>query len=434
MGNKFPRPKDVNFPSCQNPKTYLQKIKSERKCAGKSPTIGTSISLLQSGNILVSYYWRDEDSQEFKSALAIYKEPWFTLVEKYVFENEVDDAFYYADCAIQLKNGNIFSICDRLYIFDGESIKDGTENTSEQIDPKSCETKKGYFEDVFDENVSVKKEVRRFLCDFMIDINEGNILYTYKKNKSIYSFNIKQLETKRKEIYSYKNDGKNYSLDIIHPSEYYPENLYIIANYDGRNGMQSVLLIFKLEDFCTKEGEEEEENENEENENDDEKNKNKEKKENKKPEIKPLNTLDVSNSQNVFAICEYDKKFLLLDTINNGIYIIDMESKQKVAVSVLSNNIPGMGKLENIAIKLSEKKEKKDGNNRFQALYREMIKLIDGQLVVLNQTWSFADIREQKLQKGTIGNSAKFFVCGNCIISLSLKGILMAVEFSDEKL
>jgi len=78
--------------------------------------------------------------------LAIYKEPWFTLVEKYVFENEVDDAFYYADCAIQLKNGNIFSICDRLYIFDGESIKDGTENTSEQIDPKSCETKKGYFE------------------------------------------------------------------------------------------------------------------------------------------------------------------------------------------------------------------------------------------------------------------------------------------------
>ena len=111
-----------------------------------------------------------------------------------------------------------------------------------------------------------------------------------------------------------------------------------------------------------------------------------------------------------------------------------MESKQKVAVSVLSYNIPGMGKLENIAIKLSEKKEKKDGNNRFQALYREMIKLIDGQLVVLNQTWSFADIREQKLQKGTIGNSAKFFVCGNCIISLSLKGILMAVEFSDEKL
>ena len=203
--------------------------------------------------------------------MAIYKEPWFTLVEKYVFENEVDDAFYYVDCAIQLKNGNIFSICDRLYIFDGESIKDGTENTSEQIDPKSCETKKGYFEDVFDENVSVKKEVRRFLCDFMIDINEGNVLYTYKKNKSIYSFNIKQLETKRKEIYSYKNDGKNYSLDIIHPSEYYPENLYIIANYDGRNGMQSVLLIFKLEDFCTKEGEEEEEeeNENEENENDD---------------------------------------------------------------------------------------------------------------------------------------------------------------------
>ena len=23
MGNKFPRPKDVNFPSCKNPKTYI---------------------------------------------------------------------------------------------------------------------------------------------------------------------------------------------------------------------------------------------------------------------------------------------------------------------------------------------------------------------------------------------------------------------------
>ena len=49
----------------------------------------------------------------------------------------------------------------------------------------------------------------------------------------------------------------------------------------------------------------------------------------------PSYTIEISKSQNVFSICEYDKKFLLLDTINNGIYIVDMESKQKVAVSIL---------------------------------------------------------------------------------------------------
>lgn len=60
-----------------------------------------------------------------------------------------------------------------------------------------------------------------------------------------------------------------------------------------------------------------------------------------------MEKIQVSGSQNIFALCEYDKKFLLLDTIGNGIYIIDTELKQKVAVSVLKLFLEGESKLTN---------------------------------------------------------------------------------------
>mgnify|MGYP007069967729 CR=1 FL=1 len=40
----------------------------------------------------------------------------------------------------------------------------------------------------------------------------------------------------------------------------------------------------------------------------------------------------ISESKFSLGMCEYDKKYLLFDTIENGIYIFDMDTKTKVAV------------------------------------------------------------------------------------------------------
>ena len=61
MGQKFPRPDAVNFPAVQNKLDFnfeeCQEIDASR---GKQIKIGTSIFSLKSGNILVSYTYRDE--------------------------------------------------------------------------------------------------------------------------------------------------------------------------------------------------------------------------------------------------------------------------------------------------------------------------------------------------------------------------------------
>lgn len=47
---------------------------------------------------------------------------------------------------------------------------------------------------------------------------------------------------------------------------------------------------------------------------------------------KPLFTMVLSESRYVLGMCEYDKKYLLVDTLINGIYIFDMDTKTKVAI------------------------------------------------------------------------------------------------------
>jgi hypothetical protein len=41
----------------------------------------------------------------------------------------------------------------------------------------------------------------------------------------------------------------------------------------------------------------------------------------------------ISESEIVYGCCEYDKKYILFDTLNKGIYIFEIETKTKVAVS-----------------------------------------------------------------------------------------------------
>ena len=160
-------------------------------------------------------------------------------------------------------------------------------------------------------------------------------------------------------------------------------------------------MVFNLEDFCDKE---------------------------KKPK-NPLYTINVSNSQNVYGMCEYNEKYILLDTMNNGVYIIDIESKQKVAVSSLKTYYKNLSKTENFVINM-DNKEKIDlkVGDRFAPIYRNMIKLKDGQVLLvkshrnngpfmrIESSFFIADIKQQ-IKTYITGSSGKFIVSGNYIIS-----------------
>lgn len=139
MGSKFPRPTDINFPNVENKLEYeFKEISKIDGTKGKITKAGLSLCGLKSGNILISYLYKDFKKLELKSCLAIYTIPDLKLVEKYIFDSEIEDIIYILDGALQLKNGNIFAICDKLYIFNGESIADGPKTTSEEINDGDC--------------------------------------------------------------------------------------------------------------------------------------------------------------------------------------------------------------------------------------------------------------------------------------------------------
>ena len=140
--------------------------------------------------------------------------------ENLATDSEIEDITYSLDSATQLINGNIFTICDRLYIFDGENIKDGPKTTSELIDESACKARPLIFKDPEDKYRirEIKKQARVFLCEFMIEVKEGTVLYTYEHNSDIYLLDIANLETRGTSIYS----KTYYEFDIIYKSQYYP--------------------------------------------------------------------------------------------------------------------------------------------------------------------------------------------------------------------
>ena len=401
MGNKFPRPNDINFPEVQNKTQYRFKEASKLELTDK---VLLSLCTLQSGNILVSYSFRNDKKLELKSGIAIYNVPNLRLVQKYTFDSEIEDITYSIDSAIQLINGNIFAICDRLYIFDGENIKDGPKTTSELIDESACKARPLIFKDPEDKFRirEIKKSARIFLCEFMMEVKEGIVLYTYEHNFDIYLLDIANLETRGTSVYS----RQLYEMDIICKSKYYPDNLYICANQSATKA-NSILLIFNIDDFCDKE---------------------------KKPK-KPSFSMTISESQNVYGLCEYDKKYLLLDTINNGIYIIDMESRQKVAVSAPESQAL------HIFLKFTGNKKdaSKDSSDRFVPIYRNMERLKDGQVLTVQTFFErgyrsqffIVDVKEQK-KVGYFLSSGKFVLIGNYIVSLYVSGRLSVIQICED--
>ena len=397
MGNlKTPRPKEINFPEVKNKVKLNGKIVSTK--SGKEYHLINNMCLLKSGNILICYTIFSPYVDE--TYIEIFSVPQLKSVAKYEVKYETEDEFYAPSFAIQLKNGNIITICEKLYIFNGESIAEGPQSYSEEIlnDMYFREVKRDFFNktDESFKHPAYSKKRKEYQCDFIIEPIAGSLLYTIGSNREIFHMDIANLDPASKSLYFYRKgkgfNQRTYDLDIIHPSEYYPDYLYICGNDQFNRECKSDFLIFDLNKFCDR----------------------------KIFPKTPLHTIEVSKSQNVFAICEYDKKYLLLDTINNGIYIVDMDLKQKVAVSILRLYIKELNEYEEINIKADL--VNKDKNNYFNYLYRKMIKLKDGRVFIIRRGDAVADIREQAMQEyfqPTI--RSEFIFCGNYIVSLHPK-------------
>ena len=424
MGNKFPRPADINFPNVQDRIDYkFPEISRIDGTKGKEIKVGLSVCALKSGNILISYIYKDISKLEVKSCLAIYSVPNLKLIQKYVFNSEIEDLTFIIDSAIQLINGNIFAICDKLYIFDGESISDGPKTTSGEIDDSSFYQDSIVFPDPKDrfQIRTIKKSARVFSCDFMFEAKEGIILFTYHRNPIwINLLDIGNLETKEEKVFAHRRSEREcYEMSIIKKSEFHPDNLYVVANNIIKRDLSDVikktemsaLLVFNLDDFCDK----------------------------NKKQKNPLFTISISNSENVYGMCEYNEKYLLLDTINKGIYIIDIESKQKVAVSATQLYFGNLNKIENFLVGSHNKKIDLVLNNRYGPIYRDMIKLKDGQVLVVHSqdksglstgfdsSFCIADIVGQT-KKYMVGCSGRFVLSGNYIISFEPSARLLAYQ------
>ena len=132
MGNyKTPRPKNINFPEVTKKIDY--KFEVVASVDGKEKRYARSILGLKSGNILIAYLEINQILDEIKNCLEIVNVPKLKKVEEFKFNSIIDDVVYGIDSALQLKNGNIFTICDRFYFFDGENISKGPKTKSEEI-------------------------------------------------------------------------------------------------------------------------------------------------------------------------------------------------------------------------------------------------------------------------------------------------------------
>lgn len=63
MGQKFPRPKDINFPEAQKKNVNLKMV---QKTDELDTRIARNITLLKSGNVLISYLEAERNFQNKK--------------------------------------------------------------------------------------------------------------------------------------------------------------------------------------------------------------------------------------------------------------------------------------------------------------------------------------------------------------------------------
>lgn len=368
MGNKFekkfrlPRPNEIDFPKCEKKNTVNIEIKNviNKAKAESGNYFGKSIYLLKSGNILVGMDYIDEKYCTIRNQLIIYSIPNLKEVKRYTFPNEEDeeDNVYRINNAIQLKNGNILAIRDKYYEFDEESINDGPKRSSENIRYSETSTSIKEFLDPgsIKKNI-INKNLIQFIYNVLIEAVDGKVLLSRRSGTVILGLDSVKLD---ENLITLLED--DWYLDIIFPSELYPEHLYICKNRRRPNRC-SELDVYDIKEFC-----------------------------NEKKKNCLIYNMKISESQNIYGFCEYDKKYLLFDTLNQGIYVFDLETKTKVAVSNMIHNLDSISACyEHFG-------------------YGKMIKLEDGQLIRWYSCLRIVDIVEGKEDYAYSVDSTIYFV------------------------
>ena len=393
MGNKqYPRPKEINFPESHHKSMKYERVASREPLANSN---GQAFILLKSGNILITYFIADQKKFTLCNYIVILSVPDLKIIQKYVLDNREGDVYYSIPFTLQLNNGKIFAISDRYYFFDKEEIAKGPSKKSEKIDEIFFTSKEYDFYEDWDKKRKnpIYRTFNRFTVSSLIEVKDQKLIYTKVDPIPYHIFFLdasKASSLSKIPLFSYDKILKNgekrkYELDIIHKSEYYPENIYVIGNRSTlpeKDSFESVLLCLDIDKLLKQE------------------------KKNKEPEF----IIQVSNSQKIYSICEYDKKYILLDSYKNGIYIIDLDTKQKVAVSVLSldKKILKSAGIPSFANNVYE--YRKAGGGSF---YGEMIKLKNG-LVFMNG-W-IIDVREQIILLDFGDYGQKYIATGDYIL------------------
>ena len=379
---QFPRPETIDFPKCENKHSinFSRKGQANIILAQQGNSIGSCICLLKSGNILVGTEYIDVKNLTIKSYLKIYSIPDLDIVQEFNFPYEKDIGLYTISTALQLKNGNIFVIRDKLYEFEGENINEGPKRISNKIKEGHLNIKPIIFPDPIIPKKRITKEIVTYFCENMMEAVEGKLLFTSGQNHLVYYLDSLNLDPNEKILL--KEEG---NLDILFQSELYSDNLYICKNQRDVYVRCAELLVYDIKDFC---------------------NEIKEKK-------SPIFSIKVSNSENICGYCEYNKKYLILDTLIKGIYVINMETKLKVAVCDVTREV----------------EPKLDNEN----IYGKMVKLDDGQVVRTYYYPSLIDIREceENRSEKAIQISKKFVSIGKFIASLNYNGYLFVLQLYD---
>ena len=387
MGNNFekkfrlPRPNEIDFPKYEKKNTVDLEIKNviNKAKAESGNYFGNSIYLLKSGNILVGMDYIDEKYCTIRNHLIIYSIPNLKEVKRYTFPNEEDDEnnVYRVNNAIQLKNGNILAIRDKHYEFDEESINEGPKRSSENIRYSETSSRiKEFLDPSSIKKKIINKNLIEFIYKVLIEAVDGKVLLSERSGKVILGLDSIKLDENLTTLL--KDD---WDLDIIFPSEFYPEHLYICKNRRRPNRC-SELDVYDIKEFC-----------------------------NEKKKNCLIYNMKISESQNIYGFCEYDKKYLLFDTLNNGIYVFDLETKTKVAVSNM------IYKLDSISAS-------------YESFgYGKMIKLEDGQLIRWYCHIKIVDIVEgNENDNYTVDSTLNFVKYDKYIILVYPNGYVVVVQ------
>ena len=368
MGNNFekkfrlPRPNEIDFPKYEKKNTININVKNviNQAKAESGDYFAKSINLLKSGNILVGMDYIDKKFCTIRNQLIIYSIPNLNEVKKYTFPNEEDDEdnVYLIKNAIQLKNGNILATRDKFYEFDGESINDGPKRSSGNIRYSETFTSiKEFLDPGSIQKTIIKKNLIQFVYNTLIEAVDGKVLFSKRSGTDILGLDSEKLDENLTTLLE-----DDWYLDIIFPSELYPEHLYICKN-QRRPIRCSELDVYDIKEFC-----------------------------NEKKKNALIYKMKISESENIYGCCEYDKKYLLFDTLNKGIYVFDLETKTKVAVSNMIHNLDSISACyEHFG-------------------YGKMIKLEDGQLIRWYSCLRIVDIVEGKEDYAYSVDSTIYFV------------------------